>query len=51
MMRSPVRRFLLPLLLFLALLNGCGFKGPLYLPEEKSKPAPPVVKDTPSRQE
>jgi len=48
MIRGPAMRALLPLLLLLAFLNGCGFKGPLYLPEEKSAPA---SRDAAPRQE
>jgi predicted small lipoprotein YifL len=48
MIRGPAMRALLPFLLLLAFLNGCGFKGPLYLPEEKSAPA---SRDVAPRQE
>jgi predicted small lipoprotein YifL len=53
----PVRLtpFRLPLLtLFLILIAGCGYKGPLYLPQDKpaaKKPAPqPAPVAEPSRQ-
>lgn len=43
-------RALLSFLFLLAFLNGCGFKGPLYLPEEKSAPAAATPGDA-ARQE
>jgi predicted small lipoprotein YifL len=39
-------RALLPLIIAVLLLAGCGYKGPLYLPKPKpeaQKPAPPPV--------
>lgn len=40
MRRSPL---LLPLTLVVALLAGCGNKGPLVLPPARTAPPPPAV--------
>ena len=37
-------RALLALLTAAALAAGCGYKGPLYLPEDKPAPKKPVIK-------
>ena len=36
------------LLVFGVFLGGCGFKGPLYLPEGKTETRPPGPASTPS---
>lgn len=40
-------RVLVSLIVALAVLNGCGFKGPLYLPQEKG--APVTAETSPQR--
>ena len=36
------------LLILAALLQACGLKGPLYLPEKKPAAAPPAAADVPA---
>lgn len=38
-------RTLTALALIALLLNGCGLKGPLYLPQEPAPEKPPASKD------
>lgn len=36
------------LLILVAMLQACGLKGPLYLPEKKPATAPPAAAETPA---
>ncbi len=36
------------LLILVAMLQACGLKGPLYVPEKKPAAAPPAVADVPA---
>ncbi len=41
------------LLILMLSVAGCGYKGPLYLPQDKpaaAKPAPPPAAESPGRQ-
>jgi predicted small lipoprotein YifL len=44
-------RALLALLTAVTLAAGCGYKGPLYLPDSKPAPKKPAVKKPPPQQE
>jgi len=48
-------RALLPLIVLVAMLAGCGYKGPLYLPkpkpEAKKPAAPPAPAPAPAPQQ
>ena len=46
----PSMRALLPLIL-LAVLAGCGHKGPLYLPKPKPDAKKPVAQPAPATQQ
>jgi predicted small lipoprotein YifL len=49
--RRMVRRKLLILGAALALLVGCGKKGPPYLPEQEGKPPVPTMEQLPDQQD
>ena len=43
-------RALLPLIVLVAMLAGCGYKGPLYLPKPKADAKKPAAPPAPQPQ-
>lgn len=44
----PTMRPVLPLIVLAAVLAGCGYKGPLYLPKPKPEAQQPAPKPAPA---
>jgi predicted small lipoprotein YifL len=44
-------RALLPLIVLVAMLAGCGYKGPLYLPKPKPEAKKPAAPPAPAPQQ